>query len=685
VSDSRKVKVVILGAGPAALAAAWELSRTAELRGRFSITLYEQGFRAGGKCGGLRRPPHHTIEQNGTHYLFGCYDNAFDLVKQAYAALQAAGEGGFGTFEQEFMARHRMVFRHQFRGEFQDWSIELPPNDLAPGLGEGELDFLSRRHLATAMTWMWSRGASQLAGVLRRPELASSGWARRLYGSLSRLLALAPRGDHVPPERLRVMSDQLTRFRGFAFRLLRPWLSENLAVYRAWVTFDLAATCLVGLIRDDIQAPADLQQLNHLDLRDWLAGHGASRESLDSGPLRGWYDAVAAYRDGDTQRPSIAAGVSLYALGRAVLTYRGALFYSLRSEVADGFIAPICAALVRRGVRFAYFHRVWELVPDAAGTLIEAVELERQAELRGGDPCSYDPFVEVRGRKAWPAEPRAEQLSAPVDAAGLHSFYAARRGPSLRLERGRDFDALLFGMPLPTASSYCRRLLEQKAAWRRAIETLSSVETQSLRLYLSKSPEALGWRGAPGILSAFVPPFSTWEDNSHALEHQDWPAGNAPASIVSLFGALPGEAVSPEHDDTTYEARKLEQVSAAALHFLRHHGAALWPGARSAAGGFDFDTLLDLEARSGEARLAAQYLRANVGPNERYVTAAAGSLRDRLAPGASGYDNLYLAGDWTAQATGTGSVEGAVLSGRVAARALLARDSSHADAGLSAG
>jgi len=141
--------------------------------------------------------------------------------------------------------------------------------------------------------------------------------------------------------------------------------------------------------------------------------------------------------------------------------------------------------------------------------------------------------------------------------------------------------------------------------------------------------------------------------------------------VVSLFGALPGEATAPPHDDCEYEARKLAQARAQAVAFLQDHGAALWPGACSSTGSFDFETLVDLQNRSGVARLDAQYVRANVGPCERYTTATAGSLRHRLAPGDSGYRGFYVAGDWTAQATGTGSVEGAVLSGRAAARALL--------------
>lgn len=672
-SQARPTRVAIVGAGPAALATAFDLTETAELRQRFQVTIYEQGFRAGGKCAGLRRPPFNTIEQNGTHYLFGCYDNAFDLARRAYGELQAAGERGFGSFEAQFIARHRMVFRHQFGGAWHDWSIELPPNALAPGLGDGPLDFMGRRHFAMGASWLLSSGLQQLAQLLRQPHLTTTPPLRGLQDGISRVLALLPRASVLDWLGFDAAVRLLRKGRDAMYRVIADALSVNIVVYRAWVMFDLAATCMIGLTADGIHAAEELERLDDVDLRDWLASHGASREALDSAPLRGWYDAVAAYTDGDLERPSIAAGVSLYALGRALLTYRGALFYSLRSEVADGFVGPLCSALARRGVRFAYFQRLWQVLPSDSGRSIEGLEFERQAQLHGDDEFGYDPFVELDGSKCWPAEPRREQLIGPA-AANLSSFYAPRQGATWRLEHERDFDLVVLTIPLASAATYCARLLEQKASWRTAFAALSTVETQSLRLYLDKSPQQLGWRGKPGILSAFAPPFSTWEDNSHTLDSQRWPSDMQPNTVASLFGVLRCESASAPHDDSGYEARRLADAQQQALRFLKEHGAELWPGASDsrATASFDFASLIDPEQRSGEARLQAQYLRANVGPTERYTTARAGSLRDRLHPGGSGYENLFLAGDWTAAATGTGSVEGAVLSGRAAARAIIA-------------
>ena len=46
-----KTKVAILGGGPAGLAAAFSLTSTPEQRAKYDVTLYQQGWRVGGKCG----------------------------------------------------------------------------------------------------------------------------------------------------------------------------------------------------------------------------------------------------------------------------------------------------------------------------------------------------------------------------------------------------------------------------------------------------------------------------------------------------------------------------------------------------------------------------------------------------------------------------------------------------------
>jgi hypothetical protein len=99
---------------------------------------------------------------------------------------------------------------------------------------------------------------------------------------------------------------------------------------------------------------------------------------------------------------------------------------------------------------------------------------------------------------------------------------------------------------------------------------------------------------------------------------------------------------------------------------------ALWPGARDGGGALDYELLVAPPDVEGPARLDAQYCSVNVGPCERYVIALPDTLQYRLAASESGYENLYLAGEWTRNGVEVGCIEGAVASGLQAARALAA-------------
>src|SRR5512145_3288961 len=81
----RPARIAIIGGGCAAIAAAFELSRP-EHRGRYRVTVYQQGWRLGGK-GASGRGAADRIEEHGLHLWMGFYENAFRLMRECYAEL----------------------------------------------------------------------------------------------------------------------------------------------------------------------------------------------------------------------------------------------------------------------------------------------------------------------------------------------------------------------------------------------------------------------------------------------------------------------------------------------------------------------------------------------------------------------------------------------------------------------
>jgi uncharacterized protein with NAD-binding domain and iron-sulfur cluster len=107
------------------------------------------------------------------------------------------------------------------------------------------------------------------------------------------------------------------------------------------------------------------------------------------------------------------------------------------------------------------------------------------------------------------------------------------------------------------------------------------------------------------------------------------------------------------------------------LQFLQQYIAHLWPnGIDPETRALDWGFLFDPTNASAEARLNWQYWRANIDPSERYVLSVPNSIAARIPSEHSGFDNLYLAGDWTKNGLDAGCVEAAVMSGMQASRGI---------------
>jgi len=85
VSEQARIKVAIVGGGCASVTAAFELTRP-ELGGRYDVTVYQVGWRLGGK-GASGRGPADRIEEHGIHLWMGFYENAFRLMRECYSEL----------------------------------------------------------------------------------------------------------------------------------------------------------------------------------------------------------------------------------------------------------------------------------------------------------------------------------------------------------------------------------------------------------------------------------------------------------------------------------------------------------------------------------------------------------------------------------------------------------------------
>jgi hypothetical protein len=144
---------------------------------------------------------------------------------------------------------------------------------------------------------------------------------------------------------------------------------------------------------------------------------------------------------------------------------------------------------------------------------------------------------------------------------------------------------------------------------------------------------------------------------------------------IAYFCSVLPDAPAGETERPSYPKERDAEVKENAIRFLDRDIMHLWPDAASARG-FRWEVLVGPDADAtnkavhGVGRLDGQYWRANVNPSDRYALALPGTISYRISPLDPTYDNLTIAGDWTACGITEGCVEAAVMSGLLAAHAI---------------
>jgi uncharacterized protein with NAD-binding domain and iron-sulfur cluster len=200
------------------------------------------------------------------------------------------------------------------------------------------------------------------------------------------------------------------------------------------------------------------------------------------------------------------------------------------------------------------------------------------------------------------------------------------------------------------------------------VDHIGTTATQAVQVWMDPDERSLGWDHPGATMAAGDLPFDTFSSTSEVLAFEAWPDGAAPRTQASFCATL-ADRVLPDAGAGGYEAAALAIVTDRARDLLAERVRHLWPAAYGPEG-FRWELV------------RSQYVRANVDPSDRYVQALPGSDRYRLRADASGFDNLFLAGDWIDSGINVGSIEAAVLSGLQAGNAVHGRPVTEATTGF---
>ncbi|MGA2724111.1 MAG: FAD-dependent oxidoreductase [Bryobacteraceae bacterium] len=681
-APAKPQKIAILGGGVGAMATAIQLTAEDGWQSRYDITVYQMGWRLGGK-GASGRGECNRIEEHGLHIWLGFYENAFRVMRQVYEENKVNRPEGspLRDWTEAFHTHDFIALMDRdppTDSEWMVWPIRFPPADGLPGDGR-PLTFWDS--LVQGIRWLHSlyhdSGFHQRhAQPVNDPGFVAD--VKRLLGGVRHELDLA--GDlllgaqltaiRVAAEALHhdashhhkfehdLLGGLLRRFR----QSFREHIQEDLAAgdveaRRLYELIDLGATIAMGLLLDGYMFDHALLDNLETDLQDWLKAQGADPvhcEVRTSAVIRGLYDLVFAYRNGETARPSFEAGVALRSMLLIVGAYKGAIFWKMQAGMGDVVFGPMYQALKRRGVKFEFFHRVEELALSAGGGAVDSIRLGVQAALK--DPAAgYNPLVDCDGLPSWPAAPLYDQLvdgdELKRSGDNLESFWTTRPCvASKTLKAGQDFDQAVLAISIGSFPYLFADPAQLPEAFRLMIQNVETVRTQAMQLWVNQPLERLGWQLGSVVLDAYADPMNTWAVMDQLLVRENWPA-DVVKGIHYFCGQMEGGI--PPQTDTDAPQQALDQVKAAGKDFIESRLPALWP-----------------KMTGPEFQIVSDYYRANIDPSERYVLSVPGSTRYRLRANESGLSNVILAGDWIRNGFNAGCVEAAVMSGIQAANAI---------------
>jgi uncharacterized protein with NAD-binding domain and iron-sulfur cluster len=714
-------KVAVLGGGPAGITAAFQLTATSQLRERFDVTVYQLGWRLGGKCASGRNLDAaygNRIEEHGLHVWFGFYENAFSVMRAAYEELNRSPSHPLATLEDAFKGCDEVVLYDRQGQGWQDFSLVAPRNGQKPGDDHALPDFWQ---IAASMCdwalerWQELSATPDLLDAVPSHPRFTRGWflnaagalggvaglhthhggenllhlARHLAGAGDRVDAVRRRAaliPHLPRIGLnghcsveRLLAALLCRFRDWLWEyVVRDRCEQDPRLRLFFTSFDTFASATAGVVEDGVLEHG-WEAINDRELCEWLSAHGAKQVTVGATPaerspvLRAIYDVAFGYPGGVIDAANVAAGTAMNDLLRLVFTYRGSILYKMQAGMGDAVFTPLYEVLLKqRGVKFEFFRAVTDLRLSSDGKLVEEIEMVPQVELTTG---AYDPLVSVEKLECWPSEPLWDQLhdgeKLKKDKIDFELDPNPLERPPITLKRGeKDFDAVVLGIPVGALPQICGQVAKRHPPFARMLASAVTVRTQAFQLWLVKTTPELGWaHDTDSVVGCYVEPLDTWCDMSHLLARESWPPADGVNGLAYFCGVL-------DHRDETHE-EATKRVKDNAKVFLQKDVGPMWPRAVTRNGGIDWALLADPKGRAGgPARLAAQYWRANTTPSELYVLTPAKSVADRLASDESGVENLVLAGDWTRNGIDGGCVEAAMTSGMQAARALIGHDGS---------
>ncbi|MBV8894027.1 MAG: hypothetical protein JO266_19005, partial [Acidobacteria bacterium] len=385
--------------------------------------------------------------------------------------------------------------------------------------------------------------------------------------------------------------------------------------------------------------------------------------------------------DGDISKPDIAAAVAIEIALRMLFTTKGAMLYIMRAGMGEAVIAPLYEVLRDRGVKFEFFRRLDQIVLAPGGRSIQKLVFTCQAEVVNGEyiPTAVD---DQTGLVYWPSAPFWPRLrdGAEMQRAEVNfesHWYKWRSYGTEELMQGDSFDEVVLAIPVGAFSKlnqqdHCiaEELIAANPRFRQMTENIGLIPTLAAQLWCTSDLAGLGWSLQRPAAVGASEPLSIWADMSEVMRFEKRQAQALPASLQYFCGVYGTTLFRRPSNDASVPDIASRQVHDIAIDWLEKFTRTFLPIACNSDSTVNWNFLYARSGAAGIKRFDSQYWRANIDPTECIPSSAVRSAKWRLAANESGFDHLYLAGDWVKTGLDVSSAECAVMAGMQAARAI---------------
>ena len=699
-------KLAVLGGGVSAITSVFDLTCDPKWQEKYDITLYQMGWRLGGKgASGRNLEDHARIEEHGIHVWFGFYYNAFKCMRACYEELDRPQNAPLASLYDAFTPHHSTALAQDFRSDWSVWPVNVPPLPGKVGEGPNPANILEALSIlingllnyADKEPEALDEGAGFFDFIEHIKDEVEDYLEDEVILAAVKKLKVVKRGlSECATEQdqnkladllndvLRIMEDVRETLTGL---LVIP-ANINVKINRIYTSLDFALTMGIGILKQELYKPGALSLINDENFKDWLTKSGANKLTT-SGPLMdGMYGGFFAYKDGDLEQPNVEAGTVIKACLWALVAVRESFVWRMQAGMGDVVFAPYYEVLKKRGVKFKFFHQVEEVcaIEQEGKRVVNEVRLVKQVPLID-ESKEYEPLVDVKDLPCWPSTPLYQQIKPDVAAKliendiNLESFWTnwpeLYPQEAISLKMGEDFDQVILGISVASLPSIAPSLLALNHDFKVMAEGISTVATQAYQVWQNKDVQDLGWpeykegEEAPEILGYDTQQLDSWADVSYLVKREEWqPDDPDYPKDISYFCGVFSPDKAPDGPDLDYPKSQKARVETDVKDFMLNRVGFLWPNANPEKGQYKWDYLVAPDALKGEERLTAQYCRANVDPSERYVQSTVGTTKLRLKTDGSGFDNLLITGDWILNGFNMGCVESATISGLQTARAV---------------